>query len=297
VNDISSYASYVNSLGAGVRITASRQDSLTYLAAENIFMKGQKSSSKNAFSKYLQSFPNGNYSADAHYYLGAVALEEKNYPLALQEFKQTIEGGNSRFMEEALSEAADLEYDNKNYAAAYQYYNRLNLLAVKAEGKDVARIGMLRSAAQLDKDQEVVLAATQLINQPKALPESLKEAYFYRGKALINLKETDRGLADLRECASDTRYVQGAEAQFILAETYYKAKSYDKAVAQVTEFMKKGTPHEYWMARALIVLSDTYAAKGDKFSAKQYLESLKDNYKGTEGDIAEMIASRLSKIN
>jgi tetratricopeptide (TPR) repeat protein len=260
-------------------------------------MKGQKSSSKNAFSKYLQSFPNGNYSADAHYYLGAVALEEKNYPLALQEFKQTIEGGNSRFMEEALSEAADLEYDNKNYAAAYQYYNRLNLLAVKAEGKDVARIGMLRSAAQLDKDQEVVLAATQLINQPKALPESLKEAYFYRGKALINLKETDRGLADLRECASDTRYVQGAEAQFILAETYYKAKSYDKAVAQVTEFMKKGTPHEYWMARALIVLSDTYAAKGDKFSAKQYLESLKDNYKGTEGDIAEMIASRLSKIN
>ena len=47
------------------------------------------------------------------------------------------------------------------------------------------------------------------------------------------------------------------------------------------------------MARALIVLSDTYLAKGDEFQAKQYLESLRNNYKGTEADIQQMINARL----
>ena len=58
--------------------------------------------------------------------------------------------------------------------------------------------------------------------------------------------------------------------------------------------MQKGTPHQYWMARAMIVLSDTYKAKGDEFQSKQYLESLKNNYKGGEADIQQMINERLN---
>lgn len=297
INDIDSYASYVNSLGTGMRISSSRQDSLTYLAAENIYLKGQKNQAQESFNKYLQTFPKGYYSGDAHYYLGVISFEKKDNINALNEFRQTIEGGNSRFTEEALSAAADIEFDNKNYTVAYQYYNRLGTMTLKAETKDAAQIGMLRCAAYDNRDQEVIISATKIIGQSKTTPEILKEAYFYRGKAYLNLKETEKGIADLRQCATDPRYIQGAEAQFILADTFYKWKSYDKAIAQVNEFLKKGTPHEYWMARALIVLSDSYAAKGDKFSAKQYLESLKDNYKGGETDITEMISSRLSKMN
>ena len=296
-NDISAYATYVNSLGQGMTISSSRQDSLTFLAAENIYMRGQRSAAKDAFSKYLQSFPNAYYGADAHYYLGAVALEQNDKSTALNEFAQTIEIGKTRFMEEALGEAADLSYADKNYVDAYKYYSRLNALSMKAETKDAAQIGMLRCAALQNKNEEVILAASQIISQSKTTPEILNEAYYYRGKAYLNQKATEKGISDLKECAQDPRYVQGAEAQFLLADTYYKWKSYDKSISQVTEFMKKGTSHQYWMARALIVLSDDYAAKGDKFSAKQYLESLKDSYKGGEADITEMVSSRLSKMN
>ena len=59
--------------------------------------------------------------------------------------------------------------------------------------------------------------------------------------------------------------------------------------------MQKGTPHQYWMARALIVLSDTYQAKGDEFQARQYLESLRNNYQGDEEDIRQMINARLNQ--
>ena len=101
-------------------------------------------------------------------------------------------------------------------------------------------------------------------------------------------------MADFQFVANDTRNVYGAEAQFILADTYYQRESYDRAEAQVKEFMQKGTPHQYWMARALIVLSDTYHAKGDEFQARQYLESLRNNYQGEEEDIQQMINARLN---
>lgn len=121
----------------------------------------------------------------------------------------------------------------------------------------------------------------------------LIEARYLRGKAYQQVNENDNAMADFQFLANDTRSIFGAEAQFILADTYYRWKSYERVEAQVKEFMQKGTPHQYWMARALIVLSDTYLAKGDEFQARQYIESLKNNYQGSEADIQQMINERL----
>ena len=51
------------------------------------------------------------------------------------------------------------------------------------------------------------------------------------------------------------------------------------------------------MARALIVLSDTYRDRGDSFQARQYLESLRSNYKGGEEDILQMITNGSTNEN
>ena len=57
-----------------------------------------------------------------------------------------------------------------------------------------------------------------------------------------------------------------------------------------------GTPHQYWLARGFIALSDVYARRGDKFQDREYLLSLKENYPGTESDIFEMINVRLNEL-
>ncbi|MDR1715364.1 MAG: tetratricopeptide repeat protein [Prevotella sp.] len=295
INDISSYASYVNSLGKGTILSASRQDSLTYLAAENVYMKGRKDESKTALNKYLQTYPNGVFSSDAHFYLGSMAFEAKDFTSALGHFKEVINSNNPKYIDDALIYASGIEFDRKNYEAAYGAYEHLNMVASKSENKDVAQLGMLRCAYLMKKDKDVVAAADKLL-QNKASGNVANEARFYRGQSLKNLGQSEKAIADLQEVAKDTRSAFGAESQYLLADIYYQAKSYDKAEKQIQSFMKEGTPHEYWMARAIVVLSDVYAAKGDKFQARQYLESLQANYKGQETDLTEMISSRLAAL-
>lgn len=297
INDISSYAAYVNSLGGDMKLSAGRQDSLTYLAAENVFMKNRKAEAKTALTKYIQSYPNGIFSSDAHFYLGSMDYEAKNLSSALEHFKVVINSNNPKFLDNALIYASGIEYDNANYDAAYGAYEHLNIVASTSENKNIAQLGMLRSAYLMNKDTEVVSAAKSILDNAKTSPDVANEARFYRAKALLKLNRTNEAVQDLQVVAKDARNVFGAESQFLLVETYYKQKAYDKAEKQVIDFMKQGTPHEYWMARSVIALSDVYIAKGDKFQARQYLESLKANYKGSESDIATMINERLSALN
>jgi hypothetical protein len=77
LNDINAYASYVNSLGGSVHFDVSEQDSLTYLAAEKLFMRGDNAAAKKSLTNYLQSFPKGAFSSNANFYLGSIAFRKQ----------------------------------------------------------------------------------------------------------------------------------------------------------------------------------------------------------------------------
>lgn len=296
INDINSYVSFANSLGGNMAVSATRQDSLTYLAAENVAMKGNISETTKAMNQYLQSYPTGHFAGDAHFQLGVVAYDNKNYDVALKEFTGTINSGNTHNLNKALIYAANIEMSKGNAKNANTFYKKLQQTATNSEDMNIAQLGILRSANQLNNTQEVISIANQLITNEKTSPETRNEAYLNRAKAYLKASDTNKAISDLTKIASDTRNSYGAEAQYLLAQIYFDQKNYKKAESQVQSFIKQGTPHAYWMARALIVLADSYIAQNDPFSAKQYLESLKANYTGNEQDIYTMIDVRLKSI-
>ena len=293
MNDIDAYVRYANALPGGMRITPLRQDSLTYMAAESLYMRGSKKDAESSLNKYLQGYPNGAYSSDAHYYLGVIADENKENSKAMSHFKQVVDANNGKFLENSLAYVAQTEYNEGNYQEALAHFARLNNVAQSLAHKQIAQLGIARANTKLNNYHEVARAIDLLLENKNLSPETTTEAYYLRGKAYQQVREVEKAMSDFAKISNDTRSVYGAEAQFLMAEAYYSWKSYDKAEAQVKEFMQKTTPHQYWLARALIVLSDTYYAKGDKFQARQYIESLKANYKGNESDIQQMIEERL----
>lgn len=295
LNDINSFAAYANSLGGNVRFEVSEQDSLTYLAAEKLFMRGDNEGARRSLTNYLQTFPQGAFSSNANFYLASIAFAKKDLEEAKRLFSLVLESGDTKFREESWARKAEIEYLDKDYAAAMESFKHLQAVAENPENKEAAKLGLMRCAELTGQPQEALLAANDLLKEPKLSPEIMSEARYVRAKAYISLKQENKALADLKEISKDTRTIHGAEAKYLLAQLYYDNKDDKNAETVLMNFIENGTPHQYWLARGFILLVDIYIRQGDDFQARQYLTSLQNNYKGDD-EIAAMIEDRLGKL-
>ena len=295
LNDINSFAAYANSLGGNVRFEVSEQDSLTYLAAEKLFMRGDNEGARRSLTNYLQTFPQGAFSSNTNFYLASIAFAKKDLEEAKRLFSLVLESGDTKFREESWARKAEIEYLDKDYAAAMESFKHLQAVAENPENKEAAKLGLMRCAELTGQPQEALLAANDLLKEPKLSPEIMSEARYVRAKAYISLKQENKALADLKEISKDTRTIHGAEAKYLLAQLYYDNKDDKNAETVLMNFIENGTPHQYWLARGFILLADIYIRQGDDFQARQYLTSLQNNYKGDD-EIAAMIEDRLGKL-
>ncbi len=295
LNDINSFAAYANTLGGNVRFEVSEQDSLTYLAAEKLFMRGDNEGARRSLTNYLQTFPQGAFSSNANFYLASIAFAKKDLEEAKRLFSLVLESGDTKFREESWARKAEIEYLDKDYASAMESFKHLPTVAENPENKEAAKLGLMRCAELTGQPQEALLAANDLLKEPKLSPEIMSEARYVRAKAYISLKQENKALADLKEISKDTRTIHGAEAKYLLAQLYYDNKDDKNAETVLMNFIENGTPHQYWLARGFILLADIYIRQGDDFQARQYLTSLQNNYKGDD-EIAAMIEDRLGKL-
>ena len=294
-NNVNAYAAYANSLGGNVHLEVSEQDSLTYIAAEKLFMRGDNAGARQSLENYLQQYPSGAFSTNAHYYLGAIAFAEKQYATALPHFEQVVNAGDPKFMEESVARTAEIHYLNKSYDEAMSYFEKLLLVAETPENKEAAKLGTMRCAEQTGQLAEAVQAATELLKETKLSPEVVREAHYVRAKAYTSLGQEAKALADWKELSKDTRTLQGAEAKYRLAQLYYDQKKDSEATKVLEDFAKNGTPHQYWLARGFILWADIFIRQGDEGQARVYLNSLQNNYQG-DAEINAMIEDRLAKL-
>jgi tetratricopeptide (TPR) repeat protein len=296
LNDIAGYAEYVKSLGGVVKFNVSEQDSLTYLAAEKLFIQGNINQAQTGLKNYLLSFPSGAFSINAHYNLANTYYQQKNYAEAKKEYAKVLEVGNTHFTEEAVARMAELRYRDNEYEDALLLYQRLQNTAASKGNRDIGSLGVIRSATQLKKQAPIIASATLLLNDKTIDPKIAIEARYFRAKAYLETKEVRMAENDLEELAKDTRTVFGAEAKYLLAQHYFDTAHPEEAKIIVNDYIQQGTPHIYWLARSYILLSDVYAAGNDVLQARQYLESLQNNYKNTNDDIHSLINEHLEKL-
>ncbi len=295
LNDINAYANYVNSLGGNIRLEVGEQDSLTYIAAEKLFLRGNNDEARRSLINYLQTFPEGAFSSNANYYLGSIAFANKEYDEALQRFQAVIDSGDTKFLEESVARTAEMQYLTQQFPAALESFKKLQIIAENPENRQAARLGVMRCALQTGQQEEAQLAANELLKDPKLSPEVEAEARYIRAKAYIDHDQAAKALEDLQVLSQDTRTVQGAEAKYLLAQYFYDAKDDKNAEKVLEDFAKNGTPHQYWLARGFVLWADIYIRQGDDIQARAYLNNLKSNYNGDD-EIAGMIEERLGKL-
>lgn len=299
-NDVASYVNYSKSLGTTTvsNVSASKEDSLSYIAAERVYAKKDYKAAAGSWESYLSKFCKNNNTQNcinATYYLAESYYETKNMNMALSQYRTLAALEGNQHQEQALLRAAEISFSQKQFDAAAEYFGKLKTITASNDTKFKAQLGILRCYYQTNEHEQVVDNATILLNNPN-MPDVEREARYCRMKSLIALKDDKEALTDMQYLQNDANNAFGAEASFLLAEYYYNHNQLDKSEEAIMAFINKKSPYQYWIARSFVLLADIYIARKDDFQAKQYLLTLKDNYKAND-DIAQMINKRLTDID
>ncbi len=295
LNNIDAYFAYAKKLGSGVNVTVSEQDSLTFMAAERVYMAGDESATSQ-LQRYLQRYPNGSFSVNASFYLAESLYKAGEYKLANQYYTFVTQHPDNIFTEPALSRASELTFNTENYTGSLELFNRLEKLANSKWNVLKANTGQMRCNLKLERYETAILAAGKIKKSDIANEALIREANYTEGKAYYELNELEKALPGLKAVSVDTKFEQGAEAKFLIAAIYYQQNKKQEAEDEIMDFVSKNSPYQFWLGNAFLLLTDIYLDKGDGFTAKHTLKSLVENYSNNTDGIKDEALKRLNEI-
>lgn len=296
-NNVAEYLAYTKSLGRINMHIDSKEDSLTYIAAERQYLLGNYTQAVAGLSKYLSQYcSGGRYCTAAQYYVADSYYRLGQTREALEEYEKLTALSGNPYMQEALMRAAEITYDQQDYAKSLTFFRRLQAIASNTTTLNTARLGVLRCSYYQNDNLTTINIASQIIDDVASSAEVLREARYNRAKAYYAVGEMKLSEDDFRQLGTEARTAVGAEAKYMLCKIAFETGDLDRAEEEIMSFAGMNTQQQYWLAKSFILLADIYQKRGDTFQAKQYLLSLQNNYRLTTDDIHSLVQERLKQI-
>lgn len=277
------YFNFVNTV-QGYSVGEFERDSLMFIAAQIKFNNADWDGAVASYTNYLDRFPTGLNSIQAHFNRGEALFDLKRYNEAIQDYASISDQGSSVFVETANHRAANIAYySTQNFPEAQKYYGRLEQTATTEELLFEAQQYGMRSAFYASDFQNLPPVAERLIKNSRATTQDHAEAYYFMGKAYLAQKEDDKALTAFNkniQLSGDD--VHSAEARYWRAYLTYKKRDLKTAMDLCFQNSKEIPGHPYWLVKSFILLSDIYAEQDNLFQAKATLQSIVDNYDGDQ---------------
>jgi TolA-binding protein len=268
---------------------------MTYMASETRYMNGDCEKAVKGFTNYIQQFPNGYFLSNANYYMAECNFKNNLLDEALKGYMFVAKQPQNKFSEYAVSKAADICYKLNRYDSAANYYSILENNAEYKSNIVLARTMKMRCYAKEGKNDKAVIAAMALIGTDKVSTEALSEAHITIARAALAMDSIAFAQTEFEftyKLNPTSEY--GAEAKYNLAYIQFRMNDYTLAEKTVFEVINQVPSYDYWIAKSFILLSDIYVKTGNNTQAKATLQSIIDNYEGT--DLVTVAHEKLNAI-
>ncbi|WP_299822229.1 tetratricopeptide repeat protein [uncultured Pontibacter sp.] len=269
-------------------------ESIEFNSAKNLYFAQNYEQALPKFEKFIVQYPKSSFASDARYFLADSYLRLNRMQEGLQRMKEVVTENKSEFVNRAIQRVADLEFEAKNYPEAIKYYGRLRDLATNRKEQQTALTGLMQSYYRTNDYAASKRVAGELISQGNASLNAYNSALLYRGKSTYGQGNMEQALTELRETAKEASDVNGAEAQYLVAEILYKQKKYKESLDVAFDFNTKFANYDYWLGKTFILIADNYAAQNEIFQATSTLNSIIENAPNQE--IVEEAKQKLAKL-
>lgn len=279
-NKVEEFSEYIKTI-PDADFTVNAEDSITFEAAENLYMSGNCKESIRAFRNYLYKFPVGFFSVNANYYLADCLMKENKKDSALISYMFICTAPKNMFTENSILRAADLSLETEKYEQANKLYKRLKEETEINNHKAMAEIGIMHTSFYLSEYQLAISSAVRVLANAKNTSSTNDEATYIIAKSYYSINDTVNALKEFTKLKKSKNGDYSGEANYIFAENAFNNNKLAETEKLILAFSANPTS-EYWLAKSIILLGDVYMKKDKKMIAKQTYQSIVDNFDGEE---------------
>lgn len=209
-----------------------------------------------------------------------------------------MEIGEGAFAESAILNYAELSYKLERYMQAYEGYTTLAGMALLDNNRYVGLLGIMRSEYKMKEYAAAIEAADSLEASPFCDENALRELRYVKAKSYIALSDREQAASLLAVLAEEPATPEGAEANYLIIQETYDSGRFEDVENLVYDFSASASPQTYFLAKAFIVLGDSFAERDEWEQAKATFESILQNYASPEegDDIVPQVKMRLEKM-
>jgi predicted negative regulator of RcsB-dependent stress response len=191
--------------------------------------------------------------------------------------------GRSNWFIRSSFRIAELEYSNGNFqASASQYALLLNGIAKTVKDINNASLGLIENLYQMGKYDSVSVLSAELLKKENLSPDVFNKASLYSAKVLVGKGEYEKALDELLNTVNNAQDINGAEAQFLVAEVFYKQKKFNESLAALFDLKSRFATYPKWYNKGFLLMADNYVAQKEYFQAQATLNSIIENAKDKE---------------
>lgn len=275
-------------------ITKGALDTSYYQAAELRYVRGDLSNAIKELGGYLERFPNGYFALNAHFYQAEAANQLRMYDDALRGYDKVLSFAKNGFTERSLLAAGRIYTAQQRHQEAMLRFTMLEELAERADNLLEARAGLMRSHFALNSFGQAEEYAQKVIRADRVPQELVSEAHLISAKCALAQNDLRMAEARFQETLLRSNSEMGAEAMYNLARIQFLSGNYGETERMVFEMVNIFPNYKVWIAKAFILLADSYEKQGDLFQAKLTLQNVVDNYLGV---LKEDAQKKLDAIN
>lgn len=269
------YVDFVRKSGKVLSVTEA--DSLNYVSAEKRYLDEDCNGAIQAFTDYLNKYPQGAYSLNALFYRSDCYSKNKDWQQAVTGYAMLAREGTSRFAEKAALGAARIYYIQlEKYDSAKVYFTILNRLASNQENQLEALRGLTRSYYQTKDFSKANEAAKELLSKTGISTDDKAIANLVLGKSLQMAGQYSEAIDAFKKVAAINKSAWGAEARYEIANSLFRQDQLSASEKAAMDVIKVGGS-DFWVTRSYILLGDIYLKQKDYFNAKATYKSVADN--------------------
>ena len=294
--DVDGYFAYAQKAGVESDLNLLARDSLSFAAAQNLYLADRRDEAERSLRSYLKSYPKGVYRTDALYYLGDCYQQGGRRNEAIATLTELADQGSNQYTLTTLRTLSALTWEAKRYDEAARAYRKLYDAATAAAERESAMTGYVRATVAAGDSSKIADMAADVMAHGDSGETALREAQFAWAEQLRAAGRTQQAMRLYEQLAKEVRTAEGSAAAYYVIENGYTGSN-AKATEQAIFAYSERQPRAYWLAKAYLLLGDLYVKQGDMFQARATYQSIADGYSPTDDGIVAEAKARIQKLN